>query len=75
MDIGERFGKWTVISFDASRYKGHIQVVVQCECGAIRAIPKSHLTRNERPSRQCQDCAQRVSASRRFGTRRHPNDA
>ena len=70
VSVGDVFGKWTVISLDAPRYKGHIQVQVQCECGAQRCIPRSSLTRTERPSRQCKDCARKQAASQRFGTRR-----
>jgi hypothetical protein len=69
VEIGDTFEKWTVISLEAPKYRGHIQVRVQCECGNKRAIPRSHLTRNERPSRQCQVCARKVCAAMRFGTR------
>lgn len=74
MEIGDRFGKWEVISFDAKRYRGHIQVVVRCDCGSERAIPRSYLIRNERPSRQCQTCARKACAALRFGTRKPPFD-
>jgi len=69
MEIGEKYGKWTVISLDAPKYKGHIQVVVQCDCGKKREIPRSYLVRKERPSRQCQECARKMCAYMRFGTR------
>ena len=70
--VGQKFGKWTVISLEAPRYKGHIQVQVRCECGSTRCIPRSALTRWERPSRQCQACARKQSARQKFGTR--PNN-
>jgi hypothetical protein len=72
IEVGDRFGKWTVISLDAKRYKGHIQVRVRCDCGSERDIPRSYLVRLERPSRQCKQCARRFCADMRFGSRR-PN--
>jgi hypothetical protein len=69
MEIGDTFGKWTVIGLDAPKYRGHIQVRVQCQCGKERNIPRSYLTRSERPSRQCQVCARKMCAAMRFGTR------
>lgn len=70
MDIGDIYGKWTVISLEAPRYRGHVQVRVRCACGRERYIPRSYLMRNERPSRQCQVCARKVCASMKFGSRR-----
>lgn len=69
VQVGDSYGKWTVISLEAPRYHGHIQVLVQCECGRRRYIPQSYLVRNERPSRQCRICARKACAAMRFGTR------
>jgi hypothetical protein len=69
MEIGDTFGKWTVISLEAPKYSGHIQVRVQCECGTKRAIPRSYLIRDGSPSRQCQWCARKACAAMRFGSR------
>lgn len=70
VEVGAKFGKWTVVSLAAPRHKGHVQVVVRCECGAERNIPRSYLVRTERPSRQCAKCQRRESARYKFGTRR-----
>ena len=73
MQVGERYGRWVVISLDAPRYRGHAQVRVRCDCGTERVIPSIALTRSERPSRQCQRCARKLVARQRFGTRRLPD--
>jgi len=70
VEIGEKYGKWTVISLEGPKHRGHVQVRVRCDCGHTRYIPRSYLTRNERPSRQCETCARKYCASMRFGTRK-----
>jgi hypothetical protein len=69
VQVGDTYGKWTVVSLEAPKYRGHIQVRVRCQCGRQRNIPRSYLVRSERPSRQCQVCARKACAYMRFGTR------
>lgn len=47
MEIGNRFGKLTVIDFDG-RY-----AICKCECGNIKSIRKTSLTIKNCPTRSC----------------------
>lgn len=47
MEIGNRFGKLTVIDFDGG------YAICKCECGNIKSIRKTSLTIKNCPTRSC----------------------
>lgn len=56
IEIGDRFGEWTVIGY-ASKHKRRKQVRVRCSCGFERDIVCYTLTRRYQASRQCISCS------------------
>lgn len=61
MNIGDRFGRLTVVGFDGTR------AVCQCDCGNLKKIRKTSLTHSTEPTRSC-GCIQ-VEVARRIGSK------
>lgn len=55
MEIGDRFGKLTIINFDGS------YAVCKCDCGNTKSIRKTSLTSKKCPTKSC-GCIQRQTA-------------
>lgn len=58
--IGQRFGRWTVVGV-APRLATHSQVRCRCDCGRVRIVPVTNLTRGL--SSQCFKCGAEQSKS------------
>lgn len=56
---GKRFGKLVVSENDVTR-KGY--VICQCDCGTVKSIRATSLTKKKQPTRSC-GCIQRMFAS------------
>lgn len=55
MNIGDRFGKLTIINFNGS------YAICKCDCGNIKSIRKTSLTAKTSPTRSC-GCIQKQVA-------------
>lgn len=61
---GETFGRWTVVRETKKRYKGSIIWTCRCECGIIKEVSSTNLTRKRRPSKSCGCLARDVTSNR-----------
>lgn len=50
--LQEKYGSWTVLD-PSLPYRAHDLVRVLCECGNLREVRKTALTREKNPSRSC----------------------
>ena len=57
LNIGDKFGEWTVIDTNRFSKNGHTYVQCQCSCGAIKDIASTALLRGKTSS--CRSCAAR----------------
>lgn len=63
MNIGDRFGKWTVTS-DTLRDGGRTKVTVKCDCGTERVVLADNLVQGQ--SKSCGSC-KNTRPGQRFG--------
>lgn len=49
MNIGDKFGRWTIIDFDDNKKK----VICKCDCGKIKSVWKNNLTTGKTLSCGC----------------------
>lgn len=62
VQIGQTFGKWTVVERCPSEPNYHTHYVCRCECSRLQVVDYQHLLRGE--SAGCRNCSGRVSPDR-----------
>lgn len=63
LEIGTKFGKWSIFSDDTIRKNNLTHWKCQCECGLEEYIPLNNLMNGS--STQCRNCASKKSALKR----------
>jgi DNA-directed RNA polymerase subunit RPC12/RpoP len=57
--IGQKFNKWTVLSYDSKNKNGNFKYKCVCDCGKESVVIGSHLRNNQ--STQCKSCSSKIN--------------
>lgn len=70
--LGRRYGRWTVLRFDAPDPRGHLKWICQCECGETRSVRGSRLQDGQSQSCGCLAAEQASIRTAGFVGEKHP---
>lgn len=63
LEIGKKFGKWTIVSDDTSVINNITHWKCRCDCGVEQSIPLNNLMNES--STQCRNCASKIGGFKR----------